>query len=103
MKQERFERFKKAMNDIGVTGMTVTQVLGCGTQKGAPEYYRGVPMDIQLLPKTQVKMVISSVPVMDVINATRKAVLPSIECFCLAIINISSLRKFRRHKCTSYK
>ena len=73
MKQERFERFKKAMNDIGVTGMTVTQVLGCGTQKGAPEYYRGVPMDIQLLPKTQVEMVISSVPVMDVINATRKA------------------------------
>ncbi len=73
MKQERFDRFKKAMNDIGVTGMTVTQVLGCGTQKGAPEYYRGVPMDIQLLPKTQVEMVISSVPVMDVINATRKA------------------------------
>ena len=73
MKQERFERFKKAMNDIGVTGMTVTQVLGCGTQKGAPEYYRGVPMDIQLLPKTQVEMVISSVPVMDVINATRNA------------------------------
>ena len=72
MKQERFERFKKAMNDIGVTGMTVTQVLGCGTQKGAPEYYRGVPMDIQLLPKTQVEMVISSVPVMDVINAARK-------------------------------
>ncbi len=73
MKQERFERFKKAMNDIGVTGMTVTQVLGCGTQKGAPEYYRGVPMDIQLLPKVQVEMVISKVPVMDVINATRKA------------------------------
>ena len=73
MKQERFERFKKAMNEIGVTGMTVTQVLGCGTQKGAPEYYRGVPMDIQLLPKTQVEMVISSVPVMDVINAARKA------------------------------
>ena len=73
MKQERFEKLKKAMNEIGVTGMTVTQVLGCGTQKGAPEYYRGVPMDIQLLPKTQVEMVISSVPVMDVINATRKA------------------------------
>ena len=61
------------MNNIGVSGITVTQVLGCGTQKGAPEYYRGVPMDIQLLPKTQVEMVISSVPVMDVINATRKA------------------------------
>ena len=44
MKQERFEKLKKAMNEIGVTGMTVTQVLGCGTQKGAPEYYRGVPV-----------------------------------------------------------
>ena len=41
-KQSKFEKLKKAMNDIGVTGMTVTQVLGCGTQKGAPEYYRGV-------------------------------------------------------------
>ena len=73
MKQERFEKLKKAMNEIGVTGMTVTQVLGCGTQKGAPEYYRGVPVEMQLLPKIQVEMVISSVPVMDVINATRKA------------------------------
>ena len=72
MKQERFEALKKAMNDIGVTGMTVTQVLGCGAQKGAPEYYRGVQMDMQLLPKVQVEMVISKVPVMDVINAARK-------------------------------
>ena len=72
MKQERFEALKKAMNDIGVTGMTVTQVLGCGAQKGAPEYYRGVQMEIQLLPKVQVEMVISKVPVMDVINAARK-------------------------------
>ena len=72
MKQERFETLKKAMNDIGVTGMTVTQVLGCGAQKGAPEYYRGVQMEMQLLPKVQVEMVISKVPVMDVINAARK-------------------------------
>lgn len=72
MKQERFEVLKKAMNDIGVTGMTVTQVLGCGAQKGAPEYYRGVQMEMQLLPKVQVEMVISKVPVMDVINAARK-------------------------------
>ncbi len=72
MKQERFEALKKAMNDIGVTGMTVTQVLGCGAQKGAPEYYRGVQMEMQLLPKVQVEMVISKVPVMDVINAARK-------------------------------
>lgn len=73
MKQERFEKLKKAMNEIGVTGMTVTQVLGCGTQKGAPEYYRGVPVEMQLLPKIQVEMVISKVPVMDVIDAARKA------------------------------
>ena len=72
MKQERFEALKKAMNDIGVTGMTVTQVLGCGAQKGAPEYYRGVQMEMELLPKVQVEMVISKVPVMDVINAARK-------------------------------
>ena len=72
MKQERFEKLKKAMNEIGVTGMTVTQVLGCGTQKGKPEFYRGVEMEIQLLPKTQVEMVISKVPVMDVINTARK-------------------------------
>ena len=72
MKQERFEALKKAMNDIGVTGMTVTQVLGCGAQKGAHEYYRGVQMEMQLLPKVQVEMVISKVPVMDVINAARK-------------------------------
>ena len=73
MKQERFEKLKKAMNEIGVTGMTVTQVLGCGTQKGAPEYYRGVPVEMQLLPKIQVEMVISKVPTMDVIDAARKA------------------------------
>ena len=74
MKQERFEKLKKAMNEIGVTGMTVTQVLGCGTQKGAPEYYRGVQMVMQLLPKIQVEMVISKVTPMEVIEAARKAI-----------------------------
>ena len=72
-KQSKFEKLKKAMNDIGVTGMTVTQVLGCGTQKGASEYYRGVEVDMQLLPKIQVEMVVSKVPVADVIDAARKA------------------------------
>lgn len=72
MKQAKFEKLKKAMNEIGVTGMTVTQVLGCGTQKGALEYYRGVQMEMQLLPKIQVDMVISKVPTMEVINAARK-------------------------------
>ena len=73
MKQAKFEKLKKAMNEIGVTGMTVTQVLGCGVQKGAPEFYRGVEVEMQLLPKIQVDMVISKVPTMDVINAARNA------------------------------
>ena len=73
IKSTKVEKLKKAMNDIGVTGMTVTQVLGCGTQKGAPEYYRGVEVDMQLLPKIQVEMVVSKVPVADVIDAARKA------------------------------
>ena len=72
-KQSKFEKLKKAMNDIGVTGMTVTQVLGCGTQKGAPEYKDKVEVDMQLLPKIQVEMVVSKVPVADVIDAARKA------------------------------
>ena len=72
-KQSKFEDLKEALNDIGVSGITVTQVLGCGTQKGAPEYYRGVPVEMQLLPKIQVEMVISKVPTMDVINAARQA------------------------------
>ncbi|HEX3077864.1 MAG TPA: ammonium transporter [Lachnospiraceae bacterium] len=72
MKQSRFEVLKMAMNNIGVTGMTVTQVLGCGVQKGAPEYYRGIPVDMQLLPKIQVEMVIAKVPVMEVIETARK-------------------------------
>lgn len=72
LKQERFEKLKKAMNEIGVSGMTVTQVLGCGTQKGAPEFYRGVPIEMQLLPKIQVEMIISKVPVTEVIEKARK-------------------------------
>ena len=72
MKQEKFEAFKLAMNEIGVTGMTVTQVLGCGVQKGAMEYYRGVPVEIQLLPKLQVEIVVAKVPVEKVIETARK-------------------------------
>lgn len=70
--QSKMEVLKKAMNGIGVTGMTVSQVLGCGIQKGAPEYYRGVELDVQLLPKIQVSMVVAKVPVMDVIETARK-------------------------------
>ena len=72
--QERLEGLKNAMNDIGVTGMTVTQVLGYGTQKGHDTYYRGVKLDsVKLLPKVKVEVVVSKVPVQTVIDAARKA------------------------------
>ena len=72
--QERFEALKSAMNAIGVSGMTVTQVLGYGTQKGHESYYRGVKLDsIKLLPKVKVEVVVSKVPVQTVIDAARKA------------------------------
>ncbi len=72
-RQSKFEALKQAMNAIGVTGMTVTNVLGCGVQKGATEYYRGVPMEMNLLPKVQVEIVVSKVPVQTVIDEARKA------------------------------
>lgn len=72
-RQSKFEALKAAMNAIGVTGMTVTNVLGCGIQKGSTEYYRGVPLDMNLLPKVQVEIVVSKVPVDMVVNEARKA------------------------------
>ena len=73
MKQSRFEKFKEAMNAIGVTGMTVSQVLGCGVQKGATEYYRGSAVDMNLLPKVKVEIVVAKVPVEDVVRAARQS------------------------------
>ena len=61
------------MNDLGVTGMTVTNVMGCGIQKGAGERYRGVEMDATLLPKIKVEVVVSKIPVGDVVEAAKKA------------------------------
>ena len=66
-KQGKFEALKEAMNKIGVTGMTVTQVLGCGIQKGKPEFYRGVETEVTLLPKVEIEIVVSKVPVRTVI------------------------------------
>ena len=71
-KLSRYEKLKKAMNDIGVTGMTVTQVMGCGVQKGAGEKYRGVEMDATLLPKVKVEVIVGSIPVDTVIDAAKK-------------------------------
>ena len=72
-KLARYEQLKKAMNDLGVTGMTVTQVMGCGIQKGAGEKYRGVEMDATLLPKVKVEVVVSKIPVDKVVEAAKKA------------------------------
>ena len=69
----RYDQLKKAINDLGVTGMTVTQVMGCGVQKGAGEMYRGVEMDATLLPKVKVEVVVSKIPVETVIEAAKKA------------------------------
>ena len=72
-KLSRFDALKKAMNDIGVTGITMIQCMGCGVQKGAGEKYRGVEVDTTLLPKVKVEVVVSTIPVDKVIAAAKKA------------------------------
>lgn len=71
-RERMFEALKNAMMEIGITGMTVTHVMGCGIQKGKPEYYRGVEIEPTLLPKIQVEMVVSKVPVRTVIETAKK-------------------------------
>lgn len=71
-KLSRYDALRKAMNDIGVTGMTVTQVMGCGVQKGAGEKYRGVELDATLLPKVKVEVIVGNIPVDKVIEAAKK-------------------------------
>lgn len=71
-KLSRYDVLRKAMNDIGVTGMTVTQVMGCGIQKGAGEKYRGAEIDATLLPKVKVEVVVSTIPVAKVIESAKK-------------------------------
>ncbi len=71
-RESKFEELKEALNKIGITGMTVTQVLGCGTQKGATEFYRGISYEITLLPKIKIEIVVCSVPVDLVINTAKR-------------------------------
>lgn len=71
-RESRLEALKTAMMSIGITGMTVSHVLGCGIQKGKPEYYRGVPIEANLLPKIQMDIVVSKVPVKSVIETAKK-------------------------------
>lgn len=72
MRQSSFDRFKQAMNEIGVTGMTVMQVNGCGMQLGQGDYYRGSQTEVKLLPKLKVEIVVAKVPVDLVVNTARK-------------------------------
>ena len=71
-RQSKLEEFMHAMNEIGVTGITITNVMGCGVQKGARSYYRGVEMDMNLLPKIKIEIVVSLVPVKKVIDTAKK-------------------------------
>ncbi|MDF2595006.1 MAG: family nitrogen regulator [Clostridia bacterium] len=66
------EELKEALNQIGITGITVSNVLGCGMQKGATEYYRGIPLEINLLPKIKLEIVVCEVPVELVIETAKK-------------------------------
>ncbi|MEQ8154477.1 MAG: P-II family nitrogen regulator [Clostridiaceae bacterium] len=70
--QGKFEELKDALNQIGITGMTVSNVLGCGTQKGHKEFYRGTTVDINLLPKVKVEIIVCEVPVDKVIDTAKK-------------------------------
>ena len=69
----RFDALKTALNALGVTGITMTQVMGCGIQKGAGEKYRGAEIDVNLIPKVKVEVVVSKIPVDSVIEAAKKA------------------------------
>ncbi len=71
-KESKFEALKKALVELGITGMTMSHVLGCGTQKGKPEYYRGVEVEATLLPKIQLDIVVSKVPVRSIIETAKK-------------------------------
>ncbi len=92
----KYDALKKAMNDLGVTGMTVTQVMGCGVQKGAGSMYRGVEVDATLIPKVKVEVVVSNIPVKDVIDAAKKALYTgNIGDGKIFVYNVSKVVKIR--------
>ncbi|MCT4543092.1 MAG: P-II family nitrogen regulator [Vallitalea sp.] len=68
----KVEELKVALNEIGITGMTFSHVLGCGQQKGKTEYYRGSKVSIDLLPKSRIEVVVCEVPVEDVVETAKK-------------------------------
>ncbi len=72
VKLSRYDKLRKALNELGVTGMTVTQVMGCGIQKGSGEKYRGAEVDATLLPKVKVEVIGGNIPVEKVIKTAKK-------------------------------
>ena len=72
-KHSRYDKLKNALNELGVTGMTVTQVMGCGIQKGAGEKYRGAELDVNVLPKMKIEVIVGNIPVEKVIETAKKA------------------------------
>lgn len=71
-KENMLDALKNAMNSIGVSGMTVTHVMGCGVERGRQEFYRGIPIEVTLLPKVQVEMVVSLVPVEKIVDTAKR-------------------------------
>ena len=72
-KMDKFEGLKKSLENVGITGMTVVNAMGCGVQKGHFKKYRGADVEVTLLPKIKVEVVVAKVPVADVIAAAKKA------------------------------
>ncbi len=92
----RFESLKNALNEIGVTGITMTHVMGCGQQKGASEYYRGAPVDMTLLPKIKMEIVVSAVPVEKVVETAKQVLYTGhIGDGKIFIYNVSEVVKIR--------
>ena len=71
-KLSRYDKLRRALNELGVTGMTVTQVMGCGIQKGSGEKYRGAELDATLLPKIKVEVIVGKIPVADVVETAKR-------------------------------
>lgn len=70
--QTKLDELIEELDKIGITGMTVSNVLGCGMQKGHTEYYRGTAVDVKLLPKVKIEIVIANVPLEAVIETTKR-------------------------------
>ena len=73
VREEKLEDVKEALNKVEVNGITISQVMGCGIQKGAGERYRGVEMDVTVLPKMKIEVIVGNIPVEQVIETAKKA------------------------------